>query len=37
MTYALRFFPELQGEVVGGCAWYEEKVRGLGEEFLRLF
>jgi len=36
VTYALRFLPEVQGDVIDGYAWYEEKVRGLGEEFLRL-
>jgi len=37
MTYILRFLPEVEGDVLKGHAWYEEKTPGLGGEFLRLF
>ena len=37
MSRALRFLPEVQGDAVDGYAWYEGKVSGLGEEFLRIF
>lgn len=37
MTYTLRFLPELEEDAVTGYLWYEEKARGLGGEFLRLF
>jgi len=37
MTYNLRFLPEVEEDVIVGYAWYEEKVPGLGEEFLRIF
>ena len=37
MTYALRFLPEVEEDVIGGYAWYEAKSPGLGEEFLRIF
>ena len=37
MTYDLRFLPEVEDDVIAGYSWYEEKVRGLGEEFLRMF
>ena len=37
MTYSLRFLPEVEEDVVAGYGWYEEKVSGLGEEFLRIF
>ena len=37
MKYVLRFFPEVEDDVVVGYEWYEEKTRGLGEEFLRMF
>ena len=37
MSYVLRFLPEVQGDAVDGYGWYEDKVRGLGEEFLRMF
>jgi len=37
MKYVLRFFPEVEDDVVAGYEWYEEKSRGLGEEFLRMF
>ena len=37
MTYAIRFLPEVEEDVVAVYSWYEEKARGLGEEFLRIF
>jgi len=37
MTYTLRFLPEVEEDVIGGYAWYEEKSPGLGEDFLRMF
>jgi hypothetical protein len=29
--------PEVEEDVINGYSWYEEKAKGLGEEFLRLF
>ena len=37
MTYALRFLHEVEEDVIAGYGWYEDKVPGLGEEFLRVF
>ena len=37
MTYALRFLPEVEEDALSGCAWYEDKAPGLGEELLRVF
>ena len=37
MTYTLHFLPEVEEDVINGYFWYEEKAKGLGEEFLRLF
>lgn len=37
MTYGLQFLPEVEEDVIAGYLWYEEKGRGLGEEFLRVF
>ena len=37
MTYDLHFLPEVEEDVIAGYSWYEEKARGLGEEFLRMF
>ncbi len=37
MKCVLRFSPELEDDVVAGYEWYENKARGLGEEFLRMF
>lgn len=37
MTYALRFIPEVEQDAVAAYLWYEEKSRGLGDEFLRMF
>ena len=37
MNYTLRFVPQVEEDVLAGYGWYEEKVDGLGEEFLRMF
>ncbi len=37
MTYTLRFFPEVEEDAINGYVWYENKSRGLGEDFLRMF
>ncbi len=37
MTYTLRFLPEVEDDAVAAYIWYEQKARGLGEEFLRTF
>ena len=36
MKYTLRFLPEVEEDAFDSYAWYEAKVRGLGEEFLRI-
>lgn len=37
MILKLKFLPEVEEDAIAGYSWYEEKVRGLGEEFLRMF
>lgn len=37
MRYLLSFLPEVEEEAVCAYVWYEEKAKGLGEEFLRAF
>jgi len=37
VTYTLHFLPDVEEDVIDGYFWYEEKAKGLGEEFLRLF
>lgn len=37
MTYTLRFLPEVEEDLINGYFWYEEKEKGLGEEFLLMF
>ena len=37
MIYSLSFIPELEEDTINGYSWYEEKVIGLGEDFLRVF
>ena len=37
MIYEIRFLPEVEEDVMSAYSRYEEKVRGLGEEFLRTF
>jgi toxin ParE1/3/4 len=36
MTEALRFLSETEEDILSGYIWYEEKVKGLGEEFERV-
>lgn len=31
------FLPEVEEDTIGAYFWYEEKAKGLGEEFLRVF
>lgn len=33
----LAFLPEVEEDVICAYIWYEEKSKGLGEEFLRMF
>ncbi len=37
MKYSLHFVPEIEEDVLAGYNWYEDKAKGLGEEFLRVF
>ena len=37
MTYDISFLPEVEEDIMSAYFWYEEKVIGLGEEFLRTF
>jgi plasmid stabilization system protein ParE len=37
MPYLLSFLPEVEDDVISAYLWYEEKSKGLGEEFLRIF
>ncbi|MDO8749466.1 MAG: type II toxin-antitoxin system RelE/ParE family toxin [Candidatus Omnitrophota bacterium] len=37
MRYLLSFLPEVEEDTVSAYIWYEEKSKGLGEEFLRAF
>ncbi|RMD95433.1 MAG: type II toxin-antitoxin system RelE/ParE family toxin [Calditrichaeota bacterium] len=37
MTYNLIFLPEVEHDAFAAYLWYEEKSRGLGEDFLRIF
>jgi hypothetical protein len=37
VKYSLLFLPEVEDDVLNGYMWYEQKTRGLGEEFLRMF
>lgn len=37
MRHSLLFLPEAEEDAVCAYAWYEEKAKGLGEEFLRVF
>ncbi len=34
MTYALRFLPEVEEDIISVYLWYEAKALGIGEEFL---
>jgi len=37
MNYSLLFLPEIENDIDSGRMWYEQKSKGLGEEFLRMF
>jgi toxin ParE1/3/4 len=37
MTYTLEFLHEVEADVITGYVWYEEKLQGLGDDFLRVF
>lgn len=37
MKYSLSFLPEVESDLINAYLWYEEKSKGLGEEFLRVF
>lgn len=37
MPYTLRFHPDIEGDLQKICAWYEEKLNGLGDDFLQVF
>jgi hypothetical protein len=37
MSHRLRFLQEVEEDAIAGYRWYEEKAKGLGEEFLRVF
>ena len=37
MSYSLSFRPEVEDDATNGYVWYEDKAKGLGEEFLRVF
>ena len=37
MIFKIRFVPEIEEDLISGFTWYEDKARGLGEEFLRIF
>ena len=37
MKYSLYFLPDIEADSIRAYSWYEDKSKGLGEEFLRLF
>ena len=37
MNFSMSFLPEVEDDVLNGYTWYEQKTRGLGEEFIRMF
>jgi hypothetical protein len=37
MRYSLLFLPEVENDAINAYFWYEEKSKGLGEDFLRVF
>jgi hypothetical protein len=37
MSYSLSFLPEVEDDAIAGFMWYEQKSKGLGEDFLRIF
>jgi hypothetical protein len=36
MSYFLSFLPEVEDDAIEGFMWYEQKSKGLGENFLRI-
>lgn len=36
MTRKLLYLPEVEEDILASHAWYEEKSKGVGEEFLRM-
>ena len=37
MNHSLSFLPEVEEDAIFAYLWYEEKSKGLGEDFLRIF
>lgn len=37
MPYSLSFLHEVEEDAIAAYLWYEEKSKGLGEDFLRIF
>ena len=37
MTYVLRFLPAVEDDALSGYTWYEEKARGLANNFCACF
>ena len=35
--HTLRFHPDVEGDLLKIHSWYEEKLAGLGDEFLQIF
>ena len=37
MNYTIIFVPEIEDDLANIYKWYEDKSKGLGEDFLRIF
>ncbi len=37
MKRNINFLPEVEEDLISAYLWYEEKSKGLGEDFLRIF
>ena len=37
MKYSLRFLPHVEDDAITAYTWYQEKLAGLGDDFLRTF
>lgn len=37
MKYTPHILPEVEDDLFAGYLWYEEKAKGPGEEFIRMF
>ncbi len=37
MHYSLKFHPDVEGDLQEIYSWYEEKLAGLGDDFLQIF